>query len=609
MPPTLTHSASTTTLHKIRSSHQKTLPSSDATDLSSSRSYDDFLVEQQRDTDSALSVSPLKMKAAVSLPLGSNSASPAKDGFSSSGTGVVAASGTNPSQKMNFYVLIDGISPFILNLNILKNHHYLQIATQYYSELYDGKPPGPIFLSKAIHFGNGDKWFYFKRRATLQVKFQYEVQLRTPIYEELQSCQESILMGKNPSRQFLNVDEVLRVVSLNRLLLLITDPWAPQYYINVFWCTYNSFTEAKVVLDKLKERWFIPDLLKEEYNYSMQQEIFYNTVVKRKVRQRVAALLHDYVKQCFWHFDDDMVQLLHKFAQEEIQGVFPTLAQKLLGVMASTSRLPPWESYRQKKIPKNMMASMQRGSASRTTSILNIPVKDLAEQLTLLDMRFYNKIHYTEMWNQSWSKAKYRHRAPNLMDHINFLNHVSNWVAQIVCSEPNLNNRKKLIKRFIKTAEHLMKIRSYNMMMAVDSGLSSGPVYRLSLTWDDLDESVLAKREPIAALTSTSDNFKKFRAAMQQAYEQGEPCVPYSGVYLRDLVFTDDGNPTFIDGKVNFNKCIQTYNLFQLVLRFQGRDYGFSELPNLQAEIETHEQASKDELYDLSTGIQPRGVR
>lgn len=504
--------------------------------------------------------------------------------------------------KMKLYILIDGISPFVLRLNILKNHHYLQIATQYYSELYDGKPPGPIFLIKAIHFANGDKWLYFKRRATLQVKFQFEVQLRTPIYEELQACNESVQMGKNPSKYHIQSEEVIRLASLNRLMLIVTDPWAPKYYMNVIWYTFDTFMDPKILLMKLIERWFVPDLLKDQYNYSIQQELFYTTIIKNRVKHRVASLILEFVTDHFWRFSEEMITVLKNFLDEHLKLVYPVLSHQILQKIQSEDKRSPWELYTPISISSNQ-------TKSKSSTILNISVQELAEQLTLLDMRLYKKIHFTEMCNQAWSKAKHKHKAPYLLDHINILNHVSNWVSYLIVSEQNQNNRKNLLKKFIKTAEHLMEIRSYNMMMAIDSGLSSGPVYRLTMTWDEMDEKVMQKREPIADLTSTSDNYKKFRAAMQQAYERGEPCVPYSGIYLRDLVFTDDGNPAFIDGKINFNKCIQTYNIIDLVLRFQKREFTFTENVMIQSEIYNHQDYSKDELYEMSISIQGRGQR
>ena len=56
---------------------------------------------------------------------------------------------------------------------------------------------------------------------------------------------------------------------------------------------------------------------------------------------------------------------------------------------------------------------------------------------------------------------------------------------------------------------------------------------------------------------------------MLSIYLAPPPFPPYSGLYMSDLTFTDNGNPNFhSDGLINFSKCRLIYNQIRdLILR------------------------------------------
>lgn len=55
-----------------------------------------------------------------------------------------------------------------------------------------------------------------------------EVQEKTPIYDEPEACDESITMQKPPALEHTE-NNVPKMISLNRLLLKITDPFNGNY--------------------------------------------------------------------------------------------------------------------------------------------------------------------------------------------------------------------------------------------------------------------------------------------------------------------------------------------------------------------------------------------
>lgn len=64
---------------------------------------------------------------------------------------------------------------------------------------------------------------------------------------------------------------------------------------------------------------------------------------------------------------------------------------------------------------------------------------------------------------------------------------------------------------------------------------------------------------------------------MQNCYKNQVACCPYIGIFLTDLIFVDDSNQTFVDGKINFMKCIMTYKIMEKIIRFQPIPFKVSE--------------------------------
>lgn len=103
------------------------------------------------------------------------------------------------------------------------------------------------------------------------------------------------------------------------------------------------------------------------------------------------------------------------------------------------------------------MLSIIYGKLGKTIAMPDAPFKlanttdkELAEQITLIDFRLYSEVRFTELLGQAWNKDKKRHQAPNLMQNINFLNKVSNWVSYQILIQEDDQKRKKVVKKFLK---------------------------------------------------------------------------------------------------------------------------------------------------------------
>ncbi|KAL9655979.1 hypothetical protein ABK040_007600 [Willaertia magna] len=532
------------------------------------------------------------------------------------------------SQHMRLFLKITGISPFVLRLNNgLQIHHYQKIANQYYTDkLYNKKPPSQIFLAKVVNFPNGDKYMEFKRRQIASDTFSLETQQKMLIYNEPEPCDESIIMQKSPIPEIF-VGDLPKTIGLNRLILLMTDPYAPSILEDIFWFTYRSVLKPKVVLQKLIERFEVPSIKSDDLVFTDVERVYYNTTIAQGIKRKVLLTLSRWVKNYYFDFEQKMITVLEEFIQKvdkKIKGEgsisflcnnidlgLSNIVEQIKHVMKKNDRHYEWQKAKDFSSLFTLILNKKARlsiTMKKELNILEMPVKEIAEQLTFMDNVIYNEIKFSELLDQSWMKEKRKHQAPNLLSNVGFFNKISNWVCVSILSEENQMRRVRILRKMLHLLGALHEMNSFNLAMAVSGGLGETSVHRLTNTWDEIEEKTLEIQHNCLEFTSPKGNYKQFRAATNECFVSGKSCVPYIGIYLKDLVFTDDGNPAFVDGKINFTKCINTYAIMFQVLRFQGRNYNIEPNPDFIKEILTFDDKkySEDARYEMSLKIQPK---
>lgn len=145
------------------------------------------------------------------------------------------------------------------------------------------------------------------------------------------------------------------------------------------------------------------------------------------------------------------------------------------------------------------------------------------------------------------------------------------WVATEICREKSLQKRMKLIKKFIKVARYCRDFRNFNSMFAIMSGLEKPAVRRLHHTWERVPRFVsclflfqkalkfcyfskyMKMFEDVQHLVDPSRNMSKYRQRLA-IVSQKPPVVPIYPVLKKDLTFLHEGNPTYCEKLINFEK-------------------------------------------------------
>ncbi|XP_042200258.1 rap guanine nucleotide exchange factor 3-like [Callorhinchus milii] len=102
-----------------------------------------------------------------------------------------------------------------------------------------------------------------------------------------------------------------------------------------------------------------------------------------------------------------------------------------------------------------------------------------------------------------------------------------------------------------------------NSFFAVAFGLSNSAVSRLSKTWEGLTNKTRRVYQSFERLMDPSRNHRAYRMV---AGKLSLPFLPFMPLLIKDLTFIEEGNKTFVNNLVNFEKMrmiARTVNLFR----------------------------------------------
>jgi RasGEF domain len=249
----------------------------------------------------------------------------------------------------------------------------------------------------------------------------------------------------------------------------------------------------------------------------------------------------------------------------------------------------------------------------------------LAIYLTVADLELFRKIGESELverglggGNESESAATSTpvdvRRTP-LDAFVQRFNLVSYWVSSRILSCEDPDDRAGTVRCFILMAERLAKLNNFNTLMAALAGLNISAVSRLKTTWALLSVKSRGALEVLEALMDVASNYGRYRERLAKLRASNTDCLPYMGVYLRDLFFIEEANDTHTgDNKINLGKVNMVTSIVRSIKHFQ-RAANYHQLgASLDAALVTFVRHLRDAicdpntLYDRSLLVEPRKV-
>ncbi|KIH56964.1 RasGEF domain protein [Ancylostoma duodenale] len=224
-------------------------------------------------------------------------------------------------------------------------------------------------------------------------------------------------------------------------------------------------------------------------------------------------------------------------------------------------------------VPDDLAPEIMRDAQAQ---LLSLNAQVVAAQLTLQDFAVFASIEPTEYIDNLF-QLESRYGSPRLEEFERIFNREMWWVATEVCSERNVQKRAKLIKKFIKVARHCRELRNFNSMFAIMSGLDKPAVRRLHSTWERISGKYIRMLEDVQQLVDPSRNMSKYRQHLAEV-SQEPPVVPIYPVIKKDLTFSHEGNPTYCDKLVNFEKLRLIAKSVRAVSKLSSAPYEISSM-------------------------------
>ncbi|XP_056875582.1 rap guanine nucleotide exchange factor 1b isoform X19 [Takifugu flavidus] len=352
-------------------------------------------------------------------------------------------------------------------------------------------------------------------------------------------------------------------------------------YCEAFLTTYRTFITPEDLIKKLHYRY-------TSFCHSP------DTFKKRVSKNTFFVLVRVVDELCLVELTEDILKQLMDL-------VFTLVCNGELS-LARVLRKNILDKVEQKKLLRytnSLKPLASRGVSARPGTLHDFRSHEIADQLTLLDAELFYKIEIPEVL--LWAKEQNEEKSPNLTQFTEHFNNMSYWVRSLIIQQEKAQDREKLLLKFIKIMKHLRKLNNFNSYLAILSALDSAPIRRLE--WQKQTSEGL---EEYCTLIDSSSSFRAYRAALA---EVEPPCIPYLGLILQDLTFVHLGNPDYIDGKVNFSKRWQQFNILDSMRRFQQVHYELKRNEDIVTFFnDFSDHLAEEALWELSLKIKPRNI-
>uniref|UniRef100_A0A673ISS0 Rap guanine nucleotide exchange factor (GEF) 5a n=1 Tax=Sinocyclocheilus rhinocerous TaxID=307959 RepID=A0A673ISS0_9TELE len=240
--------------------------------------------------------------------------------------------------------------------------------------------------------------------------------------------------------------------------------------------------------------------------------------------------------------------------------------------------------------------------------LLGINTWDVSVALTNFDWNLFNSIHEQELIFYTFSRQASSGHTVALEFLLQRCNEVQQWVMSEVLLCPSLSKRVQLLKKFIKIAAHCKAQRNLNSSFAIIMGLNTAAVSRLNQTWEKVPGKFKKLFSELELLTDPSMNHKAYRDAFKKTKP---PKIPFMPLLLKDITFIHEGNKTFHDNLVNFEKLHMIADTVRLIRHCQtdqtGNELSPCDSPEVRSSVHyLHIIDNQQTLFELSHRLEPR---
>jgi hypothetical protein len=171
--------------------------------------------------------------------------------------------------------------------------------------------------------------------------------------------------------------------------------------------------------------------------------------------------------------------------------------------------------------------------ASDRIDLLNVDLQHLANQMTIVEQRFFEAVSIPDLIRQAWLKNK----SSPLSLWVNHCNDISRWVSSRILQTVERKDRAKLIMRMLKLAELLHDMNNFSGMISIYLALAMDCVGKLNKTWAAGAGSLMNQFTRLSESIRPLGNFSGYREDLKKAVSPG---IPYMAVLMKDMVTMEE---------------------------------------------------------------------
>jgi hypothetical protein len=398
--------------------------------------------------------------------------------------------------------------------------------------------------------------------------------------------------------------------SLNQIIFYVTDPNITNAsdLLNALILTIQSYTSSKVFFTKIRDRIRMAMKEFEEVKKSLNNKPSLDdedkkkiSIAERSIRLSI-RLLKEWMKSVINDLEPHMLESIKQFVESELMGLYSTLVANMFDKKQDPLRL-------------QMLKNAARVDIGTCTNLwigefelFDLPIDELARQLTFWSYTRYYAIRRTELLDCAWVKPRLKYRAPNVIALTQHYNKLSHWVEYSIVSEQNFKKRMEKFHYFVALMQKLYSMNNFLDTAGIVGGFDSNAIFRLKFHHSQLSQQDRDFIDEMKVVFSPDKGFENLRAKQDAALLSNEPSLPYIGILLSDLFKYDDAVALFVDGLINCRKMKGLYNYISKIEEFKRSMYCFLSIDQVQEKISQLDLHDEDVLYYMSKDIEKDGA-
>jgi hypothetical protein len=251
----------------------------------------------------------------------------------------------------------------------------------------------------------------------------------------------------------------------------------------------------------------------------------------------------------------------------------------------------------------SVMKTKKKKSKKEDWELTDFEPEEIARQITLIDHEMLKNIKISEMLKTRWIKKQ----SPTIEAAGKKVNQLAYWIAYQAISPNSPKKRAAILTHIIKIARFLLDMNNFNSLMAFYLALNFPGVVRMTQTWKNIPNKYFVVWKKLCSLMSPKNNFKNYRKFIET---RQMPLIPCQEIYLKDLLYHEEGTEDFIaQGVIDTKKLDQMGQLLEYIRQTQLKSYVFAPYQVLHDYLDgIRPDISVEELDALSMANEPSSI-